>query len=71
MQIIYGNATPGLGLIFKKNYAINTILANNMKENSVENNTKAVEIKRVFCIYLNILILATYVVLVDNHSNKV
>ena len=54
-----------------KIYAINTILANNMKENSEENNTKAVEIKGVFCIYLKILILATYVVLVDNHSNKV
>ena len=42
-----------------------------MKENPEENNTKAVEIKGVFYIYLKILIMTTYAVLVDNHSNKV
>ena len=39
-----------------KIYTINTILANNMKENPEENNTKAVKIKGVFYMYLNILI---------------
>ena len=53
-----------------KNYTINTLLANNMKENPEENNTQAVE--KSFYIYLKILILTIYyAVFVDNHSNKV
>ena len=42
-----------------------------MKENPEENNTKAIEIRGVFYIHLKILILTTYAVLVDDHSNKV